>query len=326
VVYFGSDDHFFYAVDIATHQLMWKFETGDLVRSRPAAADGLVYFTSDDNYLYALEAQTGKEVWRFDMGKGLHPRGALEVRWDYMQSSPAIAEGIVYVGSANPNFYAVDARTGQEKWRFKASFYVRSSPAVVDGVVYFGDWDRNVYALDAQTGQEKWSFDTGSSVVPSPTVVDGVVYIGSKAPCVFALDAQSGQKIWCFPYPASIAWVESSAAVADGVVYVGSSDWRRLNAIDAATGQLKWYIPTKGFPWCSPAVADGVVYIGATGGYFYAVDAETGQELWRVETGKSLVTVAYGISAGVVSSPTVVDGVVYFGSLDGNLYAVSTAP
>jgi outer membrane protein assembly factor BamB len=231
----------------------------------------------------------------------------------------------VYVGSANPNFYAVDARTGQEKWRFKAGLYVRSSPAVVNGVVYFGDWLGKVFALDAQTGQEKWSFSTGDSVVPSPTVVDGVVYIGSKYPCLYALDAQDGQKKWCFSYPSSIAWVESSAAVADGMVYVGSSDWMRLNAVDAATGQLKWYFNTKGDPWCSPAVAEGVVYIGATGGYFYALDAAAGRELWRVRTDKALKTMDVRFDGGVVSSPTVVDGMVYFGSMDGKLYAVSTA-
>jgi len=115
--------------------------------------------------------------------------------------------------------------------------------------------------------------------------------------------------------------------VADGVVYVGSSDWFRLNAIDAETGELVWYFNTKGDPWSSPAVADGVVYIGATGGYLYAVDTKTGQELWKVRTAPALVTVdPVRFDGGVVSSPTVVDGVVYFGSLDGKLYAVSTAP
>lgn len=326
VVYFGSDDHFLYALDAASHQLIWKFETGDLVRSRPAVDRRVVYFTSDDNFLYALDTQTGAELWRFDLGKANHPRGPLAQYWDYLQSSPAVAEGVVYVGSANPNFYAVDARTGQEKWRFTLKYSTRSSPAVVDGTVYVGESDLNVYAIDAQTGLEKWRFDTGSTVIPSPTVVDGVVYVGSKAPYVYALDAQTGQEKWRFNYPPSIAWVESSAAVANGTVYVGSSDWRRLNAIDAATGQLKWYFLTKGFPWCSPAVAEGVVYIGGTGGYFYAVGAETGQELWNVQTGKSLVTETYGVSGGVVSSPVIADGVIYFGSLDGQLYAVSTQP
>ena len=332
VVYFGSDDHFLYAVDIATHQLKWKFETGGLVRSRPAVAGETVYFTSDDNYLYALDAQTGEEVWRFDMGEALTPRLAIvyeSVDWDYQVSSPAVAEGIVYVGSANTNFYAVDANTGQEKWRFKVVMGpVRSSPAVVEGVVYFGDWYGRVYALDAQTGQEKWHFMTGDRVVPSPTIVDGVIYIGSKSPRLYALDAQTGQKIWSFSYPEATPWVESSAAVAKGVVYVGSAAWKRLNAIDAATGQLKWYFPTNGFALSSPVVADGVVYIGATGGYFFAVDADAGRELWRVETGGALrgyPPIAL-LDGGAVSSPAKSDGVIYFGSLDGKMYAVSTAP
>jgi outer membrane protein assembly factor BamB len=132
---------------------------------------------------------------------------------------------------------------------------------------------------------------------------------------------------WCYSYPSSIPWVESSAAVADGVVYVGSSDWFRLNAVDAATGELKWYFSTKGDPWSSPAVADGVVYIGATGGYLYAVEAGTGQELWKVRTGPALQTVdPVRFDGGVVSSPAIAGSVVYFGSLDGKLYAVSTAP
>jgi len=99
-----------------------------------------------------------------------------------------------------------------------------------------------------------------------------------------------------------------------------------LSAIDAISGKLRWYFATKGLPWCSPAIADGVVYIGGTGGYFYAVDAETGEGRWILQTGDSLETVAYRVSEGVVSSPMVADGTVYFGSLDGKLYAVRTEP
>jgi len=285
-----------------------------------------VYFTSDENRLYAVDAQSGKEIWRFEMGKPYLARLPIPPSWDYQQSSPAVADGTVYVGSAGSNFFAVDAETGKEKWRVSVLMYVRSSPAVVDGVVYFGDWLGLFYALDAQTGKEKWSFNTMGAVVPSPAIADGVVYIGSKYPCLYALDAQTGEEKWCFAYPGGAAWVESSAAVADGVVYVGSSDWLRVNAVDAATGELKWFFVTQGDPWSTPAVSEGVVYIGATSGLFYALDAATGKENWKVRTGKALVT-AHPIvfDGGVVSSPVVVDGVVYFGALDGNLYAVSTA-
>ena len=58
-----------------------------------------------------------------------------------------------------------------------------------------------------------------------------------------------------------------------------------------------------------------MVYIGAysLGGAagFYAVDAKTGQSLWTLTVEK-----------GIVSSPTIQDGVIYFGGMDGKLYAV----
>jgi outer membrane protein assembly factor BamB len=327
VVYFGSDDHFLYAVDVRTHELKWKFETGGLVRSRPAVAKGLVYVTSDNNYLYAVNARTGKLVWDFNLGDNYVPRLPLTEAWDYQMCSPVVADGVVYVGSASITFYALDAKTGEEKWHFDLQSWMRSSPAVADGLVYFGDWRGIIHALDIETGQEIWNLNTYGPVVPSPTVVDGVIYIGSKFPCLFALDARTGEKLWCYEYPGSAPWVESSAAVADGMVYVGSSDWFRVNAIDAKTGELVWYFTTQGDPWCSPAVSDGVVYVGATGGLFYALDAQTGVEKWHTETGDALVSAdPLRIDGGVVSSPTIADGVVYYGSLDGKLYAMSTAP
>jgi outer membrane protein assembly factor BamB len=55
-----------------------------------------------------------------------------------------------------------------------------SSPAVVDGVVYVGDANGAVHALNAATGAEMWSYNTGDIVDSSPAVVNGVVYIPSE--------------------------------------------------------------------------------------------------------------------------------------------------
>jgi outer membrane protein assembly factor BamB len=63
-------------------------------------------------------------------------------------------------------------------WKFKTDGMVNSSPAVADGVVYVGSGDGRLYALDARTGKEKWSFNTGGEVFSSPAVADGVVYAG----------------------------------------------------------------------------------------------------------------------------------------------------
>ncbi len=105
-----------------------------------------------------------------------------------------------------------------------------------------------------------------------------------------------------------------------------------------ATGERVWDFDTSGLAFSSPAVADGVVYMGSMSfsgepGGFYAIDVHAGeggahvktdQALWRVEIGDSIDT-STAVMGGVESSPAVVDGVVYFGGLDGKLYAVSIA-
>ena len=57
VVYVGSGDSYLYAVDAASGELLWRYETGDNVGSSPAVVDGVVYFGSDDGYLYAVGAR-----------------------------------------------------------------------------------------------------------------------------------------------------------------------------------------------------------------------------------------------------------------------------
>ena len=81
---------------------------------------------------------TGKEKWRFATG-------------DQVESSPAVANGIVYVGSEDKNLYAIDAVTGKEKWRFATGDWVDSSPAVANGIVYVGSNDKNLYAIGANS-------------------------------------------------------------------------------------------------------------------------------------------------------------------------------
>jgi outer membrane protein assembly factor BamB len=64
---------------------------------------------------------------------------------------------------------------------------VISSPAVANGTVYVGSDDSNIYALNATTGKLTWSFTTGDEVISCPAVVNGVVYVGSYDSYVYAI-------------------------------------------------------------------------------------------------------------------------------------------
>jgi hypothetical protein len=71
-------------------------------------------------------------------------------------------------------------------WAFTTGGTVVSSPAVANGVVYVGSGDHNLYALDASTGDLLWSYTTGWAVYSSQAVADGVVYVGSDDDKVYA--------------------------------------------------------------------------------------------------------------------------------------------
>lgn len=101
---------------------------------------------------------------------------------------------MVYVGSDDFNLYALNASTGAVIWTHKFGYIVRSSPAVANGVVYVGSrWPAGgLHALDAKTGAELWHCSTGSDVNSSPVVVNGVVYVGAYDHHVYAFSLKKG--------------------------------------------------------------------------------------------------------------------------------------
>ena len=214
-------------------------------------------------------------------------------------NSPAIANGVVCFGSGDGHLYAVDANTGQERWRFKTEGRVNSKPAIVSGMVYFGSEGGHFYAVEASTGQENWKFKVAEDVAYYfPAIEQGVIYcLGSGAlwEYLYAIEIETGQQKWEFT---TGIFQPSYPAVTDDSVYVVSNYqdgkteefYGRLYALDAATGVRKWafIVPAvedkrqedRDF-FFSPAVTSGVVYVGSFHGCLYALDTQTGQRKWQ---------------------------------------------
>ncbi|MGA2385177.1 MAG: PQQ-binding-like beta-propeller repeat protein [Candidatus Bathyarchaeia archaeon] len=239
--------------------------------------------------------------------------------WDYVRggggfSSPAVANGVVYVGSTDDNVYALNASTGSFIWSYPTGDEVMSSPAVSNGVVYVGSWDDNVYALNATTGGEIWSYTTGDRVYSSPAVVSGVVYVGSDDGNLYALNATTGNIIWSHFNDDTVDWVASSPVVSNGVVYTASYFHGYVYALNASTGNEIWSCTLDGGVFSSPAVVGDVLYVGGSYGNVYALNASTGGQIWSFFAGNS-----------VWSSPAVADGIVYIGSENSNVYALNAS-
>lgn len=245
-----------------------------------------------------------------------------------IDSSPTIANGIVYVGSDDRRLYAFHVDTGKPLWGANAGGtggQIRSSPAVVNGVVYVGSDDGKLYAFDVTSGRLLWSASTGKFIRSSPMVANGKVYIGSQDGKLYAFNASgcggntSCRPLWTTQKNGTIYY--SSPAVVNGKVYIGSQD-HNLYAYDANNGSKKWNAPTGGPIDSSPAVVNGVVYVSSEDGTLRAFDASNGTAKWHVSTGSALPACQGGANR---SSPAVANGVVYVGSDDGKLHAFDTS-
>jgi outer membrane protein assembly factor BamB len=372
VVYVGSDDNNVYAVDTATGHQLWKFATAGPVPSTPAVAGGLVYFTSYDGKFYAVDAKTGKLRWKFATGcerrfeaKGIHglqPKNqTIADPWDVYLSSPVVAHGTVYFGSGDGNLYALDAVSGELRWKFPTGDVVHASPAFDAGTLYFGSWDSYFYAVAAASGKEKWRLHGGEDPIihnqvgfqSSPAVVDGIVYTGCRDSNVYAnvyaIDAVSGKEKWRFNN--QMSWVNTAPAVAKGKVLFATSDSSLFHMADAATGKSAVRQQLKAYVFSSPAVAGDVVFLGVLNGTLEARDLNTGELLWEFQTEASrqnrswVLTAEYKFNQPMIfasqwreaatsaldlqstvgsffSSPLIVNGVIYAGSTDGYLYAL----
>jgi outer membrane protein assembly factor BamB len=329
IVYFTAYDGNLYAVDSDSGQLKWKFHT------------------EGERRFAAKHLHGGQPVAE-----------VMSDPWDCYLSSPVIWNGGVYFGSGDGNVYALNAATGALKWKFKTGDVVHASPAIADGVLFIGSWDSYFYALDAATGKEKWRFKTGDDpdihnqvgIQSSAAVADGMVYFGCRDSNLYALDAATGTKKWAFPTKGS--WVIASPAVKDGKVYFATSDSGLFYDLNAKSGSVNFQLKFQGWPtFSSPAIAGTMLYVGSTSGKLIAVDLAKQSIAWTFETEASKTNspaftkpdgtadyysaftsdfyddmmAGYGklLTVGpILSSPVVLDHVIYVGSVDGNLYAL----
>jgi outer membrane protein assembly factor BamB len=296
-----------------------------------------VYVGGGDGYLVAVDAPTGVVKWKFaglrEFRRTEHA-GATEISAEY-DSSPAVVNGVVYVGGsirglevdyASP-FFAVDAGTGRELWRYVAERPIPSAPVVVDGVVYVISTDGQLVARDAATGKLRWDYSLPGRVWESPAVADGIVFAPGENQLV-ALDAATGRQVWAYNTDLG---VPSTPAVHDGTVYIGltinsfmSGTYGAIAALDSATGSKRWFVDEMPRISAGPAVSESGLYVGVDvqdedlvlerQGMLISIDPASGHEQWRYQT-----------NAPAESSPSVVGNKMYSGSSDGWLYGIDAA-
>lgn len=119
----------------------------------------------------------------------------------------------------------------------------------------------------------------------------------------------------------------SSPVISDGVAYFGGLD-STMYALDIANGSVKWKLKTNGEIRSTVAISNGKVYLLGGNGVLSCFEKKSGKVEWRIvfdNTALFLGERRYDFADYYHSSPVVHDGIVYFGSGNGRINAVSAS-
>jgi eukaryotic-like serine/threonine-protein kinase len=306
--------------------------------------DGMVFAGSFENQQMALNATTGA------------------VLWDTLTKGPMIfngaySDGRFFRGGTDDNtLYCFNATNGQILWAYTpdTNGYFTTGPAIAYGMVYEMNKDGYLYAINVETGNVVWKYKGPDDTLMwpgMPTVADGKVYVttGELAQYVtqystyseFAcLNAYTGQPIWKLPIEALPP--RESAIVAYGNLYIipGSVTTAvdTLSGTEYSTDSQLWAIGSTPTPTTSstptPTAKLTPTPIPTSGAIPTLIpnSITSNWSMWRADpthsstaaVGPSNLTLAWKFTTkgSVISSPSIVDNIVYAGSQDKNIYAV----
>lgn len=260
---------------------VWRINTPDIVEFPPTVAYGRVYFSSFRGRFYSLDAKDGRVVWQKEIDH-CSPASPMLAHHVVYQSFSVPLPCARHAPDARGFVVAWDADTGRDLWRFDAAA-VETSPLLVGKLLYFGSWDGTFYALNARTGKVRWTFDASASMTSSPAYDRGTVFAGTDDGHVLALDALTGKLLWraaAFSRFGRREYFYATPAVAYGRVYIGNADGT-LYAFGAKSGRLLWARGAGTYIYTAAAVWNRLIYVGTWDGYFSAFDAGTGDLVWR---------------------------------------------
>ncbi|MGH9869864.1 MAG: S8 family serine peptidase [Candidatus Polarisedimenticolia bacterium] len=297
----------------------------------PIVAGGMVYTVSRDGYVRARDANDPETLlWEFQAGD---PPNRMK--------TPLVYQGVLMVVAtvgqgfdAESHLVALDAATGGLLWSLPPYIYPWAPYDVLtaaDGTLFVIAQNNNVVALRLSDREILW---TRSFVPMGPQLLQGGAVVAEGRVFVrtenkfYALDQATGNVLWSNPLAVAPGLHCNRPApipmYAQGTIYVPTGSWLCgypgfLLAIDAATGEARWkFDPYDMFITASTPAYDGkAIYFGTVnpGGYpgdaFYALDATTGDLIWKVPA-----------PADVNSAPIYMNGFVYFPAADGKVHVL----
>ena len=285
-VYAGDDQGTLACYTLDKGEKLWSFRSDKRIVGTPAVADEVVVFGSADKNIYGLDARTGRRLWTVAASEPV--LGAV-----------AIENGIAYIGASDATFRAIDIRTGDVLWAYPdVKGYIETLPLIEGNKVIFGAWDNTLYALDKHTGKELWQWTGGltrmhfSPAAVWPVAADGKVFITDPQRAMTAIDLETGETVW----RTFQSMVRETIGLSEDGERIYSKTMNDSVVAYSTRGDqpLQLWATDVGFGYehapSMPVEKDGVVFGSTKNGLIFAMDALSGEVLWKHKVGNSLIS------------------------------------
>jgi outer membrane protein assembly factor BamB/predicted phosphohydrolase len=266
-------------------EVLWQTRIAGPVYSTPVTTGGVVVLGTVEGEIIGLKASTGSLLWKVAV------------------SRPVMSEGItegnfVYIGGGDRSFCKINAETGKVVWQFTGiEGLIQGKPVISDASVLFGAWDTYFYCLDKNSGALIWKWSNGKSqklYSPGniyPVCSNGKVFIVAPDRYMTALDIATGREIW---RSGRHQVRESLGISSDGEMVFAKLMNDTVIAVSAREDFFRtlWKV-NAGFGYehspCPLAYDDNKVIATTRNGFLIAIDAETGNIIWKYKAGNSIV-------------------------------------
>jgi outer membrane protein assembly factor BamB len=210
-VLIASQDGNLYALARATGMPAWTYETSDQIQCSPSIAGDRTFLGGCDGNLHTVAIRDGKssadplplggptgstpaivgeraflpimdgavvafdwkanrELWRY----------VDEERAQEYRTSAAVRDGVVVVASQNRQVDALDAETGQRKWRYTLRRRADASPVIAGEDVWLASTDGRLTRLSLTDGSEKWQFEIRGQFTSEPAIAGDRLFIADS--------------------------------------------------------------------------------------------------------------------------------------------------
>lgn len=293
-IFVGTHGKEFYAVDVASGKVQWKYENEFPISSTAQVFQNKVYFTDLEGHVLCLSATDGSLIWKREFFKEI-------------LNQPLITQNKIYFLKGEKEILALDANDGRTVWQKNIQTFVKnltmrgqSSFVYNSGRLYIGLADGHIYAIDPKDGRVIWEKQLSvplknfKDVDGDLVFDDSSLYVGGYFDYFYRLNKSNGKIIWKHQVGTGVTPV-----ILDETVIL-SSTTGEVFALAKDTGKVVWNNELNRSVLSSPVHFKNYIFVTSFDRYAYLLDAKTGNQVQRLK-----------LSSGSLNDPIVENDEIY---------------